>query len=54
VVWLAAIAVVVFLQGFKLSGFSLDAGIVEALIGGTTTGVVGLFLIVTRYLFPRR
>ena len=53
-VWLTAIAVVVFLQGFKLAGFSLESGIVEALIGGTTTGVVGLFLIVTRYLFPRR
>ena len=42
-VWLLAIAIVVVLQGFKLWGFSLDNNVVIALIGGTTTGVVGIF-----------
>jgi hypothetical protein len=54
VVWLAAIALVIVMEGFHLLGFYLDSSIVIALIGGTTTGIVGLFLIVARYLFPRR
>lgn len=51
--WLAAIAGMIVLQGFNLFGFWLDSGIVIAMIGGTTTGVVGIFLIVARYLFPK-
>lgn len=44
----------VIAQGFKFHSFTLDSSIVIALIGGTTTGVVVLFLIVARYLFPDR
>jgi hypothetical protein len=50
--WLGGIALTIVAQGFKAWGFYLDADIVMALIGGTTTGVVGIFLIVARYLFP--
>ena len=52
--WLAAIAGVLLLAGFRIGGFSLGNDVLMALIGGTTTGVVGIFLIVARYLFPRR
>lgn len=54
VIWLVVIATVIFLQGFKICGFALATEIIIALIGGTTTGVVGIFLIVTRYLFSNR
>jgi hypothetical protein len=53
-VWLFAIGVVIILQGFKIGGFNLEPEVLMALIGGTTTGIVGIFLIVSRYLFPRR
>lgn len=34
--------------------FDLPEGVLLALIGGTTANVIGLFLVVARYLFPRR
>lgn len=44
VAWLLAIVAVVFFQGFKVYGFSLDSNVIMVLIGSTTTGVLGLFL----------
>ncbi len=52
--WLSAIGVVIFVQGFHFYGFSLDTSVLLMLIGSTTSGVIGLFLIVTRYIFPAR
>jgi hypothetical protein len=52
--WLFVIGVVIMFQGFRLWGFGLEPEVIMALIGGTTTGIVGIFLIVSRYLFPRR
>lgn len=52
--WLAGIAGILILDGFHIGGYSLGDEVLMALIGGTTTGVVGVFLIVARYLFPRR
>jgi uncharacterized hydantoinase/oxoprolinase family protein len=52
VVWLLLIGVIIFFQGFKLYGFELSSGVLTTLIGSTTGSVVGIFLIVTRYLFP--
>lgn len=37
-----------------LVAFDLPEGVLLALIGGTTANVIGLFLVVARYLFPRR
>lgn len=37
-----------------LVAFDLADGVLLALIGGTTANVIGLFLVVARYLFPRR
>jgi hypothetical protein len=50
--WLVVVAVILFLDGFRPAGFYLAPSVVMVLLGSTTTGVVGLFLIVTRYLFP--
>jgi len=50
-VWLFLIGVIIFLQGFKVKHFELSSGVLITLIGSTTSGVVGIFLIVTRYLF---
>ena len=52
--WLIFIAVIILLQGFGAWGFSLDYKIIIAVIGGTTTSTVGIFLIVARYLFHRK
>lgn len=34
--------------------FKLSDSVLIALIGGTTVNVIGLFLVVANYLFPRR
>jgi hypothetical protein len=51
VVWLATIGAILIVQGFHFRGFDLTSGVLQILIGSTTSGVVGIFLIVTRYLF---
>jgi len=53
-IWLALIGVIVSLQGFKVCGFELPTSVLLTLIGSTTGSVLGIFLIVSRYLFPRR
>jgi predicted anti-sigma-YlaC factor YlaD len=70
--WLAAILIVLVLQGFLSKRdialnfnafgshwttsfhFELAEGILLALIGGTTVTVIGLFVIVANYFFPRK
>ncbi len=54
--WLATIGVIVGLQGFKTSwySFELPTSVLITLIGSTTASVVGIFLIVATYLFPKR
>lgn len=54
VAWLAVIGVILFLQAFRIHFFSLPTSVLLTLIGSTTGGVVSIFLIVTRYLFPNR
>ncbi len=50
--WLGIIGLILFLQGFQnLTHFNLSGGVLEILIGSTTSGIVGIFLVVTRYLF---
>jgi hypothetical protein len=34
--------------------FNLDNTVLMAAIGGTTVNVIGIFIVVARYLFPRR
>jgi hypothetical protein len=56
VFWLAGIFVLLLIQGalspWRL--FSLDDAVLIAAIGGTTVNVIGIFIVVARYLFPRR
>jgi hypothetical protein len=52
VAWLVVIGIILLLQGFHADGFELSGGVLEILIGSTTGSIVGIFLIVTRYLFP--
>lgn len=54
IVWLVVIGIILALQGFHILGFYLTSGVIQVLIGSTTGSIVGIFLIVTRYLFPRR
>lgn len=54
VVWLAVIGFILVLQGFGFREFNLSDNVVLMLIGTTTGSVVGIFLIVANYLFPRR
>lgn len=50
--WLISLFVVLFFQGLSVWEFSLTDPVLLALIGGTTANVLGIFIIVTRYLFP--
>ena len=52
VCWLIALAGILLLQGFENS-FSLRENVVLALIGGTTANVLGIFIVVINYLFPK-
>lgn len=54
VIWLAAIGMILMLQGFGIGKFDLSDSVLLMLIGTTTGSVVGIFLIVANYLFPRR
>jgi hypothetical protein len=49
--WLAFVAIVVFLQG-ACSEFQIENAPLSTLIGSTTLGVVSLFAIVLKSIFP--
>lgn len=54
--WLIAVLVILLLQGFYKIWkvyFLLSDNVILALIGGTTANVLGIFIIVTKYLFPK-
>ena len=51
-VWLFALFVVLFFQGFSPWDFDLTNAVLLALIAGTTISVIGIFIIVAKYLFP--
>ena len=53
--WLCVVASILFLRGFfKFTFFNLSDAVLMTLIGSTTASVVGIFIIVTKYLFPKR
>ncbi len=54
--WIGLLFAVLALEavGSPRGWFHLDDAILLALIGGTTANVLGIFYIVTRYLFPRK
>jgi hypothetical protein len=49
--WLAAVFIVVILQGFKWWSWSLSDNVVISLVAGATTGVIGLLAAVLAYIF---
>ncbi len=53
VVWLIVLLVILLLQGFGKTndGFSLSDSVLLAFIGGTTVNVLGIFVIVAKYIF---
>ena len=51
--WIVAILAVVLLQGFSFKGFEISDKVLMTLIGGTTINILGIFIIVANYLFPR-
>lgn len=52
-VWLGLLFILLFVEGWKPGGFWLDDSVLLALIGGTTANVLGIFVLVARYLFWR-
>src|SRR4051794_20125860 len=52
--WLGAVMAVMLAQGFAYGMFKLADSVLIALLGTTTVNVLGLFVIVARYIFPRR
>ena len=52
-IWIGLLFLLLFAQGLAYwTHFSLSEHVLLAIIGGTTADVLGLFYIVTRYLFP--
>lgn len=51
-IWLALVVISVFLSGFKLYNFALPNSVLIAFITSTTISVVGLFIVVSKWLFP--
>lgn len=51
--WITAVLVVVFMQGCSTNGFTLSDSVLMLLLGTTTANVIGLFIIVANYLFPK-
>jgi lipopolysaccharide export LptBFGC system permease protein LptF len=50
--WLVCVAASVFMSGFNFHGFSLSDNVLIAFITSTTVNVVGLFVVVAKWMFP--
>src|ERR1700730_481448 len=51
-VWLSGVFAILLLAGFNFLSFRLADSVLLAIVGGTTINVLGIFYIVTNYLFP--
>ncbi|MCC6589759.1 MAG: hypothetical protein IT168_23900 [Bryobacterales bacterium] len=56
--WLGCVALCIFLSGIRLWGFELSEKVLIAFITSTTINVVGLFVVVAKWMYqpipPRR
>ena len=52
--WLAGVGLIILFEGFHYNYFNLSDSVLLALLGTTTVNVLGLFYVVTRYLFPSK
>ncbi len=55
-VWLLGMFILLLIQGFLSphQWFALSDAVILAAIGGTTINVLGIFIVVVNYLFPRK
>jgi len=54
ILWITAVLVILFLQGFHVGGFQLDDSVLLGALGTTTANIIGVLIIVIRYLFPSK
>jgi hypothetical protein len=52
--WVGGIYLLLLFQGFHYNEFRLSDNVMLAAIGSTTGNIIGVFLIVTRYFFPKK
>jgi len=53
--WIGAVFLLLVAEGFGSTfHFALPSSVILAVIGSTTINVLGIFYIVTHYLFPKR
>ena len=52
--WLAAMIAILLFEGFAMRSFKLSDGAIIAVVTTTTGGVVGLLVLVVKYLFPAK
>lgn len=50
-IWLIIIGLIIIFQGFNLAGFHLSNGIIQILIGSTTFNIIGLLMIIIKFIF---
>jgi hypothetical protein len=53
-IWLFFVGGVIVAAGFKWNAFTISDAVLLGLLGTTTANIVGLFLVVTNYLFPKK
>ena len=51
--WIGGVFFILVMSGFQLH-FKLSDSVLIALVGGTTASVIGIFVVVANYLFPKR
>ena len=52
--WITAVLVLLFFQGFQIYGFHLSDSVLLGALGSTTANIIGVLIIVIRYLFPSK
>jgi hypothetical protein len=50
-IWLTVVLIILLFQGFKWWSFNLDSSVLIAMLGTTTTNIIGLCYIVLKYVF---
>jgi hypothetical protein len=51
-VWIGAILLLLFFQGFKFCKFDLGEPVLIAALATTTVNITALFVVVAKYIFP--
>ena len=46
--------VIIFFEGFKCVNFILNNSVIITLLSATSANVIGIFVVVARYLFPKK